>query len=52
VETRFLGRVLGTETTLGRAGYRTEVEGMAFRTGEHLFVLDSDDPLGEGFTLR
>ncbi|GAA1311877.1 trans-3-hydroxy-L-proline dehydratase [Planotetraspora silvatica] len=52
VGTRFLGRVLGTETTLGRAGYRTEVEGMAFRTGEHLFVLDSDDPLGEGFTLR
>jgi proline racemase len=52
VGTRFLGRILGTTTTLGRPGYDTEVEGSAFRTGEHRFVLDSEDPLGEGFTLR
>ena len=30
----------------------TEVEGMAYRTGEHRFVLDPRDPLGTGFVLR
>jgi proline racemase len=29
-----------------------EVEGMAYRTGEHQFVLDPADPLGTGFVLR
>ncbi|GAA0392518.1 trans-3-hydroxy-L-proline dehydratase [Acrocarpospora corrugata] len=52
VGTRFFGRVLGTTSAPGRSGYHTEVEGSAFRTGEHRFILDSEDPLGEGFTLR
>ena len=30
----------------------TEVEGSAYRTGEHKFMLDPDDPLGQGFLLR
>ncbi len=30
----------------------TEVEGTAFRTGEHRFLLDPRDPLGTGFVLR
>jgi len=30
----------------------TEVSGTAYRTGESSFVLDPDDPLGEGFLLR
>jgi proline racemase len=30
----------------------TEVEGMAYRTGEHRFELDPRDPLGTGFVLR
>ena len=30
----------------------TEVEGMAYRTGEHRFVLDPRDGLGHGFVLR
>jgi proline racemase len=30
----------------------TEVEGRAFRTGEHTFTLAADDPLGTGFLLR
>jgi proline racemase len=34
------------------AGVVTEVEGMAYRTGEHRFVLDPADPLGTGFVLR
>ena len=39
---------------LGRApdGLLTEVEGTAFRTGEHRFFLDTRDPLGTGFVLR
>ena len=40
--------------TIGHApdGLLTEVEGTAFRTGEHRFVLDPRDPLGTGFVLR
>jgi proline racemase len=34
------------------AGVVTEVEGTAFRTGEHRFLLDPRDPLGAGFVLR
>jgi proline racemase len=39
---------------IGRApdGLLTEVEGTAFRTGEHRFVLDPRDPLRTGFVLR
>jgi proline racemase len=33
-------------------GVLTEVEGTAFRTGEHRFVLDPRDELGTGFVLR
>jgi proline racemase len=36
----------------GRPAVVTEVEGAAFRTGEHRFVLDPRDPLGTGFVLR
>ena len=40
--------------TIGEApdGLLTEVEGTAFRTGEHRFFLDPADPLGTGFVLR
>jgi proline racemase len=48
VGTTFLARVVG-ETA---EGILTEVEGMAYRTGEHRFVLDPRDPLGTGFVLR
>jgi proline racemase/trans-L-3-hydroxyproline dehydratase len=48
VGTTFSARVLGTTP----AGVLTEVEGSAFRTGEHRFVLDPRDPLGTGFVLR
>jgi proline racemase len=36
----------------GRDAVVTEVEGTAFRTGEHRFVLDPRDSLGTGFVLR
>ena len=48
VGTTFLARVVG-ETA---EGVLTEVEGTAFRTGEHRFVLDPRDPIGTGFSLR
>ena len=48
VGSTFLGRVLG----VGPNGVITQVEGNAFRTGEHTFVLDPADPLGDGFQLR
>ena len=35
-----------------RDGVVTEVEGTAYRTGEHRFVLDPRDALGTGFVLR
>jgi len=48
VDTTFLARVVGERPE----GVLTEVEGTAFRTGEHRFVLDPRDPLGTGFILR
>jgi proline racemase len=36
----------------GPEGIVTELEGTAFRTGEHRFVLDPRDELGTGFVLR
>jgi proline racemase len=48
VGTTFHARVTGRTPD----GLLTEVEGMAFRTGEHRFFLDSRDPLGTGFVLR
>ena len=43
-----------TRASLGTTpeGVLTEVEGMAYRTGEHTFTLDPRDPLGTGFVLR
>jgi proline racemase len=48
VGTAFDARVIGESAE----GVLTEVEGTAFRTGEHRFVLDPRDPLGTGFVLR
>lgn len=48
VGTTFLARAIGQTPD----GLLTEVEGTAFRTGEHRFVLDPRDPLGTGFVMR
>jgi proline racemase len=48
VGTSFHARAIGRTP----AGLLTEVEGTAFRTGEHRFFLDPRDPLGTGFVLR
>ncbi|MCK2216582.1 proline racemase family protein [Actinomadura sp. ATCC 31491] len=34
------------------AGVVPEIEGMAYRTGRHVFELDPEDPIGTGFVLR
>ncbi len=52
IGSRFHGRVRQTVAAEGRTAYITEVEGAAYRTGEHRFVLDERDPLGRGFQLR
>ncbi len=48
VGTSFSARVVETVED----GLVTEVEGMAYRTGEHRFALDPRDPVGTGFVLR
>ena len=52
VGTEFLGRVTETVEADGREALVTEIEGSAFRTGEHRFSLDPRDPLATGFVLR
>jgi proline racemase len=48
IGTSFRARLIGR----GPRGVITEVEGTAFRTGEHRFFLDPRDDLGTGFVLR
>jgi proline racemase len=52
VGSEFTARVVADADVAGIPAVVTEVEGSAYRTGEHVFLLDPDDPLGEGFLLR
>jgi proline racemase len=52
VGTEFRARVVAGTQVAGTPAVVTEVEGSAFRTGEHVFTLDPEDPLKEGFLLR
>jgi len=52
VGSEFRARVVGDAEVAGIPAVVTEVEGSAFRTGEHVFTLDPEDPLAEGFLLR
>ena len=52
VGSEFRGRVVGDADVAGTPAVVTEVEGSAFRTGEHVFELDPEDPVGTGFLLR
>jgi proline racemase len=52
VDSEFRARVVGDADVARFAAVITEVEGSAYRTGEHVFTLDAEDPLGEGFLLR
>ena len=48
IDTTFVAQAVGHTAE----GVLTEVEGIAFRTGEHRFILDPRDALGTGFVLR
>jgi proline racemase len=52
VDTSFVGTVLEKTAVDGRPAYIPQVTGSAFRTGQHRFELDPDDPVGLGFVLR
>jgi len=52
VDTEFTGRVVRDTEIAGLPAVVTEVEGSAYRTGEHVFMLDASDPLQDGFLLR
>jgi proline racemase len=52
VGSTFTGRVLATVDVDGRPAVLPQVTGMAYRTGEHVFVVDPHDPLVPGFVLR
>ncbi|MEP6799024.1 MAG: proline racemase family protein [Lapillicoccus sp.] len=51
IGTRFLGRARPFPGPNPRRAILPEVEGMAYRTGEHTFGLDLGDPLETGFLL-
>jgi len=52
VGSHFTGAVVATTTVAGRPAVVPQVTGLAYRTGEHIFVVDPTDPLVPGFVLR
>ena len=52
VGTEFVSQVVGEARVGDRPAVITEVEGSAYLTGYHHFVLDPSDPIGTGFLLR
>jgi trans-L-3-hydroxyproline dehydratase len=51
IGTRFTGRVASRTTVGDFAAIVPEIEGSAWITGEHTFLVDEDDPLKEGFRI-
>jgi trans-L-3-hydroxyproline dehydratase len=51
IGTRFLGRIAGRSAVGEYAAIVPEIEGSAWITGEHTFIVDDADPLREGFRL-
>ena len=53
VDSVFEARVIEAGPPVGgRPSVITEVQGAAFKTGDHTFTLDDRDPIGRGFLLR
>lgn len=52
VGSTFIGTVRDTVAVNGRLAVIPQVTGMAYRTGQHEFSIDPDDPLVPGFQLR
>jgi proline racemase len=51
IGTRFHGRVAARTQVGDYAAIVPEIEGAAWITGEHTFLIDDDDPLKEGFRI-
>ncbi len=49
---QFSGQVLETTEIGGIVGVVPEISGRAFITGMHTFLIEPDDPLGDGFLVR
>jgi trans-L-3-hydroxyproline dehydratase len=52
IGSRFKGRIVETTTYGPHPAIIPEVEGTAYITGQHQFLIDPTDPLREGFILR
>lgn len=50
--TRFRGRIEGLGEVAGMPAVIPEVEGSAYLTGRHEFIIDPDDPLKDGFLIK
>ncbi len=51
IGTRFTGRVVSHTLVGDREAIVPEIEGSAWITGEHTFIVDEDDPLKDGFRI-
>jgi proline racemase len=51
IGTKFTGRVIDRVDVAGFKAIVPEIDGDAWITGEHTFILDPDDPLRDGFEL-
>jgi proline racemase len=51
VGTLFVGRIAGRRPVGEHAAIVPEIQGSAWITGEHVFLIDGDDPLRAGFRL-
>jgi len=52
IGTRFIGRARPAPGGEARRAIIPEIEGMAYKTGEHTFSLEATDPIQTGFLLR
>jgi proline racemase len=52
IDTELQGTIVEETSVAGLPAVVTEVAGSAHLTGRHEFVLEADDPIGEGFLLR
>ena len=51
IHTRFIGRIAGRTMVGEHQAIVPEIEGSAWITGEHTFLIDDDDPLKQGFRI-
>jgi len=52
IGTRFRGRIVEKTTFGPYPALIPEIEGSAYITGRHEFLIDPDDPQRDGFVLR